>query len=192
MAAQTHPTCDRARSLLATDCAGLADTGDRRALDLHLAACPDCRAYEEVVRRLKSTVALEASLVEPSAGGREVLLAAVRANRAGTSRVGSIGAWWRRLVEFEIPAYQAALGAAAVAVLVFASLPAPLGTSDPAWPPDIQASPVAAALTRADSYRVDQMFRRLDLQQQGPGADTLLSRYLWRQAAGVAPDRAAM
>ena len=183
-------SCDQVRALMVGRRLGASEPRDDLLMRDHLASCAACRQYELVLVRLESAVASEVGQARPRLEGVEALRAVVRARRSRRSLWASV----RELVQVRVPAYQAVLGAAAVAILVFASLPGARRPAAPAWTDSAagQGNAAMPALTRADSYHVDRMLLRLDRPGRGPGVDTLLIRYLSRQARGAARDRAAM
>jgi len=180
-------TCDRARHLLAARQADPGGASGEQALGAHLDTCPACREYGRMLVRLEAELAVDTHRAHASGAGLDRLHAAVRRNRPRPS----LWSAFEQLVQVKVPAYQALVGAAAAAALVVALLPAPHRAPGPAWT-RAPGDSVAVALTRADSYRVDQMLSRLDGQRRGPAADTLLSRYLSRQAASASGSRVAM
>jgi len=183
MCPQSHIDCERARAWMVEDLMGEGRTEDEAAGHQHLASCPGCRQYRQVLLGLGRSTAAEGRRTPAPAAALESLRAAVRARRRPRYLWPAV----RQLLQVRVPAYQALLGAAAAVVLLFAARPggppSRLSISAPGAPP-AAATPVT--LTRADSHRVDQMLRRLERQDRGPGLDTLLSRYLARQVAGSA------
>lgn len=155
----------------------------------HLASCDACRQYRLVLDRLQLAVADEVRHSRPRAEGRETLRAAVRAKRPRPSLWSTV---WER-VQVRVPAYQVALGAVAVAIALYAALPDGGRSLDCPGPAGGGHWPAAGpALTRADSYQVDQMLIRLDRQDRSPAIDTLISRYLSRQATAAVSARVTM
>ena len=189
MAEARDSECDETRSLLLAQTEG-ADI-DSAAVARHLNSCSPCRAYERILQQMRSALSPDApDLPRPDPALLPTLHAQVRARRPDWRAWQAL----RSALRVRVPAYQVAFGAAAAAVLLFATVRQP-----PLAPAASSGQPATAArgiplavLTRLDSYEVVRKMELVGRTGRGPGVDTLLSRHLSRYVQPAVQPSAAM
>ena len=195
MSEATELTCQRIEALLFDlDLGAFVVAGEHAALQRHLHSCPDCQAFAEVLDRLPASLIADENSLAPDprlkprlhleVHGRSAPRASSRPRALDRPRVYARGpmARLRELVDVRVPAYQALLGASAVAAVLIAfahptDLPGRSSGLDlfteAGGPGPAQQS--AVAYTRRDSDEVRAKMGLLDHVGTNRSLDSLVS-----------------